>query len=76
LPVLATEQYPDGLGPTVEALAGLPAGTLAKTAFSAAADPGFQALLPAGTREVVIAGVETHVCVLQTALELLGSRTE
>jgi nicotinamidase-related amidase len=74
VPVLATEQYPDGLGPTVEALAGYPRATLAKTAFSAAADPGFQALLPAGTREVVIAGVETHVCVLQTALELLGSR--
>jgi nicotinamidase-related amidase len=68
VPVLATEQYPAGLGPTVESLAGYP------RAFSAAADPGFEALLPAGTREVVIAGVETHVCVLQTALELLGSR--
>jgi nicotinamidase-related amidase len=74
VPVLATEQYPAGLGPTVEALAGYPRATLAKTAFSAAADPGFQALLPAGTREIVIAGVETHVCVLQTALDLLGSR--
>ena len=74
VPVLATEQYPAGLGPTVESLAGYPRATLAKTAFSAAADPGFEALLPAGTREVVIAGVETHVCVLQTALELLGSR--
>ena len=74
VPVLATEQYPDGLGPTVESLAGYPRATLAKTTFSAAADPGFQALLPAGTREIVITGVETHVCVLQTALELVGSR--
>ena len=74
VPVLATEQYPAGLGPTVEPLAGYPRATLAKTAFSAAADPGFAALLPAGTREVVIAGCETHVCVLQTALDLLGSR--
>jgi nicotinamidase-related amidase len=74
VPVIATEQYPAGLGPTVESLAGYPRATLAKTAFSAAADPGFAALLPAGTREVVIAGVETHVCVLQTALDLLGSR--
>ena len=74
VPVLATEQYPAGLGPTVESLAGYPRATLAKTAFSAAADPGFAALLPAGTREVVIAGVETHVCVLQTALDLLGPR--
>jgi nicotinamidase-related amidase len=74
VPVLATEQYPEGLGPTVESLAGYPQETLAKTAFSAAAAPGFPGLLPAGTREVVIAGVETHVCVLQTALDLLGPR--
>ena len=74
VPVLATEQYPDGLGPTVESLVGYPRATLPKTAFSAAAAPGFHALLPAGTREIVIAGVETHVCVLQTALDLLGSR--
>jgi nicotinamidase-related amidase len=74
VPVIATEQYPAGLGPTVAALAGYPRATLAKTSFSAAGDPGFQELLPAGTREIVIAGVETHVCVLQTALDLLGSR--
>jgi nicotinamidase-related amidase len=74
VPVLATEQYPAGLGPTVGPLAGYPRATMAKTTFSAAADPGFHALLPAGTREVVIAGCETHVCVLQTALDLLGSR--
>jgi nicotinamidase-related amidase len=73
VPVLATEQYPAGLGPTVGPLAGYPRATMAKTTFSAAADPGFHGLLPAGTREVVIAGCETHVCVLQTALELLGS---
>ena len=74
VPVLATEQYPAGLGPTVESLAGYPRATLAKTAFSAAAAPGFRSLLPAGAREIVIAGCETHVCVLQTALDLLGSR--
>lgn len=74
VPVLATEQYPAGLGPTVGPLAGYPRATLSKTAFSAVADPGFQGLLPAGTREVVIAGCETHVCVLQTALDLAGSR--
>jgi nicotinamidase-related amidase len=74
VPVLATEQYPDGLGPTVEPLAGYPRATLAKTAFSAVADPGFQSLLPAGTREIVIAGCEAHVCVLQTTLDLIGAR--
>ena len=74
VPVLATEQYPAGLGPTVEPLACYPKSVLAKTSFSAAADPGFAALLPAGTREVVISGCEAHVCVLQTALDLLGPR--
>jgi len=73
VPVRATEQYPAGLGPTVAALAAYPQDTLAKTTFSAAGDPGFAALLPAGTREVVIAGCEAHVCVLQTALDLLDS---
>jgi len=74
VPVLATEQYPKGLGPTVPQLAGYPRETLAKTAFSAAEAPGFDGLLPAGTREVIIAGCEAHVCVLQTVLGLLGSR--
>lgn len=73
VPIRATEQYPAGLGPTVAALAAYPQETLAKTTFSATRDPGFAALLPAGTREVVIAGCETHVCVLQTALGLLGA---
>jgi nicotinamidase-related amidase len=74
VPVLATEQYPKGLGVTVAALAAYPAATLDKTVFSAADAPGFAGLLPAGTREVVIAGCEAHVCVLQTVLGLLGSR--
>lgn len=74
VPVIATEQYPKGLGPTVPELTRFPRATLAKTMFSAADAPGFAELLPAGTREVVIAGAEAHVCVLQTALGLLGSR--
>ena len=74
VPVIATEQYSAGLGPTVEALAGYPRATLAKTAFSAATAPGFDGLIPAGTREIIVAGCEAHVCVLQTVLGLLGSR--
>jgi nicotinamidase-related amidase len=73
VPIRATEQYPAGLGPTVAALAAYPREVLPKTTFSAAGDPGFAALLPAGTREVVIAGCEAHVCVLQTALDLADS---
>lgn len=74
VPVLATEQYPKGLGPTVAELAGYPSATLEKTTFCAAEAPGWDGLLPPGTREVVIAGAEAHVCVLQTTLALLGSR--
>jgi Isochorismatase family len=73
VPIRATEQYPAGLGPTVEPLAAYPQATLTKTAFSAVADPGFSALLPAGVSQIVVAGCEAHVCVLQTVLALLGS---
>ena len=72
VPVRATEQNPAGLGPTVPALAAYPQAVLAKTTFSAAADPGFAALLPA-EGEIVVAGVEAHVCVLQTVLDLLDA---
>ena len=73
VPILATEQHPKGLGPTVPPLAGYPQKVMAKTAFSAAGDPGFAELLPAGTGQVVVAGVEAHVCVLQTVLDLLAA---
>ena len=71
VPVGATEQNPAGLGPTVPPLAAYPQAVLAKTTFSAVADPGFSALLPAGVSEIVVAGCEAHVCVLQTVLGLL-----
>jgi nicotinamidase-related amidase len=73
VPIRATEQYPAGLGPTVPPLAAYPEATLTKTTFSAAADPGFAALLPAGAGQVVVAGCEAHVCVMQTVLDLLGA---
>jgi isochorismate hydrolase len=73
VPVRATEQYPKGLGQTVAPLAAYPQAVLAKTSFSAAGDPGFATLLPAGASEVIIAGCEAHVCVLQTALDLTGA---
>lgn len=73
IPVLVSEQYPQGLGHTDERLLPLPEGAvvLPKTAFSAAADPGLRRHLAAlGRRQVVLAGMEAHVCVLQTALGL------
>ena len=73
VPVRATEQNPAGLGPTVPPLAGYPQAVMAKTMFSAAGDSGLSALLPAGPGEIVVAGCEAHVCVLQTVLDLLAS---
>lgn len=74
IPVTVTEQYPQGLGPTVEpvrAALGNDAPIFAKTAFSAAGDPPTMARIEAvGRRQVVVVGVEAHVCVLQTALGL------
>lgn len=71
LPVVVTEQYPQGLGETVPELqAVLPDGTdrLPKTAFSAARAPGFHLK---GRDQVVLVGIEAHVCVQGTALDLL-----
>lgn len=74
VPTCATEQYPTGLGPTVAELAEFPQLVLPKTAFNATADPGFATLLPPRTDEIVVAGCEAHVCVLQTVLGLLAAR--
>lgn len=75
VPVLATEQYPQGLGPTqAEIAAAWPAATpvFAKTGFSCCRAPGFlEALAASGRRQVVLVGQETHVCVLQSAYDLL-----
>jgi len=71
LPVLWTEQYPKGLGPTIPELAGEMQGIKAieKTAFGCMGDSGFVSALEAtGKTQLLITGVETHVCVMQTAL--------
>ncbi len=76
VPVLVTEQYPQGLGSTQpEISACLPMLTplFSKTGFSCCAAEGFnQALAATGRQQVVVIGQETHVCVLQTVLELLS----
>jgi nicotinamidase-related amidase len=75
VPVLVTEQYPKGLGPTVPELREVverAGGVLEKTSFSCVGDPSIRARVEAsGRRHVLLAGVEAHVCVLQTALDLL-----
>lgn len=73
IPVLASEQYPKGLGPTVAPLTDLVGADrrLDKEHFNCADDPGIATRLGALERDqVVIAGMEAHVCVLQTALGL------
>jgi nicotinamidase-related amidase len=72
LPVLVTEQYSKGLGPTVAPIvAALPTGTRAieKMDFSCAVPPVLDRLL--GRPQVLLCGMETHVCVFQTARDLL-----
>ncbi len=68
----ATEQYPKGLGPTVPALAELIPERVPKTTFHCASAPGLVDELRARQiRHVTLAGIEAHVCIAQTALELL-----
>ena len=77
VPMLVTEQYPRGLGPTVPGLAALasPEETLEKIHFSCAAEPSVQARLAlmAPRRQAVLCGIEVHVCVLQSALGLAAA---
>lgn len=74
IPVVLSEQYPRGLGHTEEAVrTQLPAGLvpIEKTCFSCAASPDFlEALDRDHRRQVILTGMESHVCVLQSALEL------
>lgn len=75
IPVLATEQYPQGLGPTIEPIRSLlPADPHPKTMFSALRDPATaHALRETGRRTIVLTGMETHICVFQTARDLIAS---
>ncbi len=77
IPALLTEQYPKALGPTLAPVReALPENTpiFEKLAFSACDVPAWGDALKASARDqVVLCGVEAHVCVLQTALDLAGS---
>ena len=76
VPAAITEQYPKGLGATVEAVRSQAAAVpvLEKLHFSAWADPAIRAHIEAaGRQQIVVSGIEAHVCVLQTALELRGA---
>jgi nicotinamidase-related amidase len=72
VPVLFTEENAGGLGGTLPELHADPSNIAHKMTFDACRAPGFLDALP-NRPNVVICGCETHVCVLQTALGLLGA---
>jgi nicotinamidase-related amidase len=80
VPVFATEQYPRGLGPTINEVSdALPSNSklFEKTVFSCANAEGFSpALQDSAKRQVILVGMEAHVCVLQTAFDLLSDNNE
>lgn len=78
LPIVVSQQYPKGLGPTLPAIEDALAGAgdlhrFDKTEFSASAAPEFAALAPKlGRDQWIVCGMETHVCVYQTARGLVA----
>lgn len=74
VPVLVTQQYTKGLGPTIPSIAQALGefSPIEKTDFSAAGEMNFlEALNASGKTTVILCGIEAHVCVAQTALALL-----
>jgi isochorismate hydrolase len=76
VPILRTQQYTKGLGPTIgpvdAVLSGVP--VIEKISFSCCDEPAFNdALEKTGRKRVILAGIESHVCVLQTAIDLLDA---
>lgn len=73
LPVVTTEQYPKGLGVTIPELAdACREGVIEKLSFGCCGEPSFLEHLKAlGKRQLIITGMEAHVCVYQTVLGLL-----
>jgi nicotinamidase-related amidase len=70
VPVVATEHHLAALGPTQDDVARHVRAVFRKMHFSAADEPGFEGWLPNARGTIFVAGCETHICVLQTALGL------
>jgi nicotinamidase-related amidase len=74
VPMIITEHYPEGLKPTVSEIAehmGDDYQPIYKTVFSCSGEPKFnEAVSRSGRKMLVLTGIETHICVLQTALQL------
>ena len=79
IPIIATEQYPTGLGKTTDIIRECinECDFVEKTSFSACREDGFLTRLRyAGKKQIILSGIETHICVKQTALELLDAGFE
>lgn len=74
VPIVVTEQYPQGLGPTTPAVKAEiePWAPIVKASFSCCGEGAFnEAIRNAGRKDALLCGIETHVCVYQTARDLL-----
>jgi len=77
VPYLYTEQYPKGLGFTVKELKSLFSNSpIEKKAFSCLDEPNFKSHLVKSRPQIILCGLETHICILQTALALKNSGKE
>ena len=79
LPILLTEQYPQGMGPTIPEISAVLDGVMpiAKTSFSCCGSEAFMAALEQiGRHQILLVGIEAHVCVQQTALDLMENGYE
>jgi nicotinamidase-related amidase len=78
LPSILTEQYPQGLGETLPEIKQHLANNkaIAKTAFSACGEPKFNQQLQRENSQIILAGMEAHICVLQTALDLIKANKQ
>jgi nicotinamidase-related amidase len=79
VPVIVTEQYPQGLGPTVSEIVSLlpDVSPISKTAFSCWDEEKFVTKLKALHRtQVMVSGIEGHICVYQTASDLVANGYE
>lgn len=73
LPTIATEQYPQGLGPTTNVIRERLGTVPAKTTFSCRECGSlFEPFRESGVFKILVCGIETHVCIQQTVIDLLG----
>ncbi len=79
LPVIVTEQYPKGLGATIDEIKSLnlKSNYFEKTTFSVFKENNIKdKILNSNKKQIVIFGIETHICVLQSAIDLLNAGFE